>query len=76
MCVVINLFKNSFCVTFAMNLNLLIMARPIKETPVLKGKDAIRFWEAAENVVPASEKEKKRISLAYEEFQKIADFPL
>lgn len=34
------------------------MAKPIKETPVLTGEDAIRFWEAAENVVPASEEEK------------------
>lgn len=53
-----------------------IMARPIKETPVLTGEDAIRFWEAAENVVSASEEEKERIKCVYEEFQQIADFPL
>lgn len=52
------------------------MARPIKETPVLSGEDAIRFWEAAENVVPVSDEEKKRAKEIYEEFKKIADFRL
>lgn len=42
------------------------MARPIKETPVLKGEDAIRFWEAAENVVPVSEEEKQEAEILFQ----------
>lgn len=52
------------------------MARPIKETPVLTGEDATRFWEAAENVVPASVEEVQRAKEVYEKFKLIADFPL
>ncbi len=52
------------------------MARPIKETPVLTGEDAIRFWEAAENVVPATQEEIDRIKQVYEKYKLIADFPL
>ena len=33
------------------------MAKPIKETPVLTGDDATRFEQAAQEVVPASQKE-------------------
>ncbi|MFR9542194.1 MAG: hypothetical protein SNH27_09085 [Rikenellaceae bacterium] len=52
------------------------MAKPIKETPVLTGEDAVRFLEAADSVVPVSEQEKDRIHQAYEEFKLIADFSL
>ena len=34
------------------------MARPIKETPILYGKDAERFIREMENVKPATEEEK------------------
>ena len=33
-----------------------IMAKPIKETPVLTGDDATRFAQSAHEVVPASQK--------------------
>lgn len=34
------------------------MAKPIKDTPVLKGEDAIRFAQAEFEIVPASDEEK------------------
>ncbi len=37
------------------------MARPIKETPVLRGKDAERFFQKMENVKPVSAEELARI---------------
>ena len=42
----------------------MIMARPIKETPILYGDDAKRFLANIENVKPAS----------YEEIKQMADF--
>jgi CheY-like chemotaxis protein len=39
------------------------MARPIGETPVLYGKDAVRFLNEMENVKPASLEEKKNIEI-------------
>lgn len=50
------------------------MARPIKETPILFGKDAKRFTEAMKNVKPASEEEKKRVKSAYDRLKAIATF--
>lgn len=50
------------------------MARPIKETPILYGKDAERFIHEMENVKPASEEEKKRIRASYEKIKKLATF--
>lgn len=50
------------------------MARPIKETPILYGKDAKRFLKAMENVKPASQEEKQRVRAAYEKMKKIASF--
>jgi len=52
------------------------MARPIKSTPVLTGKDARRFEKAMENVqkIPQEEREEQR--KAYELFKRIAVFPL
>jgi hypothetical protein len=52
------------------------MARPIRDTPVLKGKDARRFLEAMDNLKPATPEEKKRAKEAYEFFKSIATFPL
>jgi hypothetical protein len=46
--------------------NAVIMARPIKETPVLTGKDAERFRWHMDHPSPVSEEEKERARLAYE----------
>lgn len=42
------------------------MARPIKDTPVLTGKDAERFRWHMDRPSPVSEEEKERARLAYE----------
>ena len=51
-----------------------VMAKPIKETPILFGKDAERFLKEIENVKPASEAEKARVKASYEKMKKIATF--
>ncbi|MCI4624941.1 MAG: hypothetical protein L3V56_03170 [Candidatus Magnetoovum sp. WYHC-5] len=52
------------------------MAKPIKETPILRGKDAKRFCERLSNVekqkMPQSEYEK--LMANYNKIQKQADF--
>lgn len=53
-----------------------IMARPIGETPVLYGEDAVRFLKEMENVKPASNEEKDRVRKAYEMLKKIATFKM
>lgn len=50
------------------------MALPIKDTPVLKGKDAERFYEKIESGKKASDEEKKRIKKSYEKLMKAATF--
>jgi hypothetical protein len=52
------------------------MARPITDTPVLRGKDALRFMVAMADVKPISKKEKERIEKSYQWFKKRANFPL
>ena len=52
------------------------MARPIKETPVLKGRDAERFIERLTNVGRASDKEIEEARKAYEAFKAISTFPM
>ncbi len=52
------------------------MARPIKETPVLKGKDAKQFAERMANVGHASAKEIEEAQKAYEAFKAISTFPM
>ena len=47
------------------------MARPIKETPVLTGEDAVRFELASHNVVPATQQEKDDAKKALEFFKSI-----
>ena len=54
--------------------NVIIMARPIKETPILYGKDAERFLNEMKDVKPASEEEKKRVRASYERIKKLATF--
>ena len=51
-----------------------IMAKPIKETPVLYDEDAYRFEMAAHNVVPLSQEVKDIIRKNYEEVRKRCTF--
>ena len=53
-----------------------IMARPIGETPVLYGEDAVRFLNEMENVKLASNEEKERVRKAYEMMKEIATFSI
>lgn len=46
------------------------MARPIRETPILYGKDAERFEHAMNNVKPYSKEELERMRKIYEDFCK------
>lgn len=48
------------------------MATKIKETPVLRGKDAKRFLADISNPVPVSDEEMKRIRDTYEKFNAIS----
>lgn len=52
------------------------MARPIKETPVLKGKDAERFAQRMATVGRATPKEIEAARKAYEAFKAISTFPM
>jgi hypothetical protein len=52
------------------------MARPIKDSPILWGKDAKRLAEAMENVVPISKEEREKMKKAYEWSKSIATFPM
>ena len=49
------------------------MARPIKETPVLRGKDAERFFDRMENVKSVSAEEIARIKKSASEFVFVLD---
>ncbi len=59
-----------------LNLKQRIMARPIKETPVVTGKDAKKFADKLANIKAESEEEKKAAAEAYEKFKAIASFAL
>jgi len=50
------------------------MARPIKETPVLTGKDAVLFEKRLKSIRPVSEKERNRLKESYKIYKKIATF--
>lgn len=52
----------------------IIMAKPIKETPELYGKDAERFEKLISQSRSASQKEKERARRAYEEMKSISNF--
>ena len=52
------------------------MARPIKETPVITGKDARRFAEKMVNLKPESKEEKEAAKKVYKKFKAIASFAL
>ena len=53
-----------------------IMARPIKETPVLKGKDVERFKYNLEHPTPVSAEEVTKARETYEKFKRITTFVL
>ena len=53
-----------------------IMATEIKDTPILKGKDAERFLEAMSNPKPVSAKRKAEIRAAFNWFKSAACFPV
>lgn len=50
------------------------MARPIKETPELSGKDAVRFERIISSPKPVSAEEKARAKKAYELMKSISNF--
>lgn len=53
---------------------LINMARPIKETPELYGKDAKRFEKLISHPRPVSAEEKERARKAYEVMKSISNF--
>lgn len=52
------------------------MARPIKETPILKGRDARMFAKKIANPSRISEEERRKAQKVYQDFQSIAKFSL
>lgn len=50
------------------------MARPIKETPELYGKDAERFEKLISEPSPVSQEERERARRAYEVMKSISNF--
>ncbi len=50
------------------------MARPIKETPELYGKDAERFEALISHPRPVSKEERERAKKAYEIMRSISNF--
>lgn len=53
-----------------------IMAKPIKETPVLYDEDAYRFEMEAHHVTPLSEERQEEMFRTYEEVRKCCTFAL
>ena len=51
-----------------------IMARPIKETPILYGEDARRFEARMKERRRISAEERARINAAYEAVKSVCDF--
>ena len=51
------------------------MARPITETPVLTGQDAIRFLERAKNPPKATPEEKQAVKDAYKKIKSMCKDP-
>ena len=52
------------------------MAKPIKNTPVLKGKDALQFRKDNEVVKKVSTEERERLKNSYEALKSIAQFAI
>lgn len=49
------------------------MARPIKESPELRGNDAVRFETLISTPRPVSKKEKERARKAYEVMKSVSN---
>ena len=52
------------------------MAKPIKETPFLTGKDAKKFVEDNKDVEKISDVEREEIKASYQNLKDIAEFEL
>ena len=52
------------------------MARPIKDTPVVTGKDAVKFAERLANPTPETKEEKVAAKRAFEAVKAISTFML
>ncbi|MDR0828806.1 MAG: hypothetical protein LBN95_01655 [Prevotellaceae bacterium] len=52
------------------------MARPIAETPTLRGLEALRFMERMENIKKISTKKRQEIEDSYQLFKQRATFAL
>lgn len=52
------------------------MARPIKETPVLRGNDAKRFDHIMSIAQPETKEAKEKMRETYDKFKEIATFPM
>ena len=53
-----------------------IMARPIKETPVLTGRDAERFVQNMYTPAPVSQQYKEQMQETFQTFKQAATFAL
>jgi hypothetical protein len=51
------------------------MARPITETPILAGQDAVRFIERAKNPTRATPEEKQAVKDEYMKFKLMSKDP-
>ena len=58
------------------NARKIIMANPIKSTPLLTGADSRRFAKAMENVQKISPKRREEMFKSYEWLKSIATFPI
>lgn len=50
------------------------MAKPIKETPILKGQDAVRFQRQMANSVKISDDARKKMQANFDKIQSISRF--
>ena len=62
-----------FCIFVNKDLKNCDMARPIRETPILTGKDAARFIELMNTPRPETEERKAQIRASYETVMKMLD---
>ena len=65
--------QNGIDYAYTCLINTLIMAKPITETPILKGKDAANFVANQQNYdrVPISDTERERMRQNYEKIQSL-----